>query len=75
MEESKAKARYAKGKIRAALDACYRAMCGIESESYDYAVAQLFRVEEYAHDARFAADLAGILKANPERKSTTPDSP
>lgn len=64
MDEIKVKVEYSKGKIRMALDACYRALCGLEQGNLDYAVMQCMRVREYAHDAQFAADLADVLKAN-----------
>lgn len=54
----------AKGKVRMALDACYRAVCGLDTHNYPYAVAQLQRVASYAQDAAFHADLAELLESN-----------
>jgi len=56
------KREYAKGKLRMALDAAFRAMCGLDQANFSYACGQLQRVEQYAHDARFAADLADLLR-------------
>lgn len=61
-KEIAVKKQYAFGKLRMALDAAYRALSGLDSDNFSYACGQLQRVEQYAHDARFAADLADLLR-------------
>lgn len=65
-DEISERKRYAMGKVRMAIDAAMRVLSSLDDYNLSYACSQLQRVEQYAHDARFAADLADLLRVRLE---------